>query len=61
MTACLELTEDQMVEELAGIQRLARQMFEAGRVHPYNKLEHAEACSAVTKKMNQLALSGDII
>ena len=50
-----------MVEELANIQRLARRMFETGRAQPYDKLAHEKAAVAVTKKMNQLALAGDVV
>ncbi len=59
--AYLELTEDQMVEELAAIQVLARQMVKAGGVRPYDEMEHEKACKDVTDKMLWLARCGDIV
>lgn len=61
MPQYLELTEDQMVEELRSIQKLARIMFKAGQTQPYDLKIHQKACVDVTKKMNELARGGDII
>ena len=57
----LELTEDQMVEELQAIQKLARIMFNAGKIEPYDLKAHEIACTEVVKKMNKLAIQGDVI
>ena len=57
----LELTEDQMVEELSSIQILARGLFNAGRTKPYNKKVHEKASVELIKKMNKLAIKGYVI
>lgn len=61
MRVYLELTEDELVERLSELQRLARRMVEAGNAEPYNKLAHEKACEAVTKRMKHLASDGDIV
>lgn len=56
-----ELTEDQMVEELAEIQRLARKTYEAVEAQPYDRDVHERTCQALMVKMKQLAQKGDIV
>ncbi|KKK87060.1 hypothetical protein LCGC14_2757020 [marine sediment metagenome] len=55
----LELSEDQMVEELAEIQRLARLTLEATAARPYDQSIHEKTCNDLFKKMKWLALKGD--
>ncbi len=57
----LELNEDQMVEELAEIQRLARLTLEASTARPYDQPTHEKTCNDLYQKMKWLALSGDVI
>ncbi len=61
MIASLELTEDQMVQELAEIQKLARAIFEAGAVHPYVEHDHEQATMRLLKKMSWLTKQGDVM
>ena len=57
----MELTEDQMVEELAEIQKLARRMFSTGNSKPYDESSHEKACTLVTKKLKYFSNCSDFI
>ena len=63
--AYLELTEDQMVELLTEIQKLAREMMKTSKGVEvgvlYSPSAHRAACDAVCKKMSWLAKQGDIV
>jgi hypothetical protein len=59
--ALLELTEDQMVEELAELQRRAREMRRVGAIRPYSEKNHERAVTAVMEILIWLARSGDVV
>lgn len=56
-----ELSEDQLVEELAEIQRLARKILETGKIEPYSETNHATACKDLLTKVVKLARKGDVV
>lgn len=61
MARFLELTEDQMVQELRSIQILAREMLNAEQANPFNPEQFSKSITAVVGRLRVLALEGDVV
>ena len=55
------MTEDEMVEWLADMQRLSRELMKTGAAKPYDELAHGKAADAALRKLKSLAVAGDVI
>ena len=56
-----EMTEDEMVEFLAKLQKGSREIFWAGSANPYDENAHKAAVDVALVQLRELAGWGDIV
>ena len=55
------MSEDEMVEFLAELQRRCREIIRTGSVNPYDERVHKSAVNNAYEKLRELAELGDIV